>query len=117
MWDDGVESDSDSLESHDDSNYDDISVNTLEVDTEESGDNSDVSIVTAKDYIRVLMSEGLLCLIYLRFIALFCQTCLESIVPPVMQKYFDYGDQANSILYLLCGIELIMVFLVLSTAS
>ena len=117
MWDDGVESDSDSLESQDDSNYDDISVNLLEVDTEESGDNSDVAIVTAKDYIRVLMSEGLLCLIYLRFIALFCQTCLESIVPPVMQKYFDYGDQANSILYLLCGIELIIVFLVLSAAS
>ena len=51
--------------------------------------------VTTKDYIRVLMSEQLVCLTYLRFVALFCQTCLESSVPPIMQKYFDYGDQEN----------------------
>ena len=51
--------------------------------------------VTTKDYIRVLMSEQLVCLTYLRFVALFCQTCLESSVPPIMQKYFDYGDQES----------------------
>jgi len=73
--------------------------------------------VTTKDYIRVLMSEQLVCLTYLRFVALFCQTCLESSVPPIMQKYFDYGDQANSILYLLAGVQLIIVFLILNISS
>ena len=38
-------------------------------------------------------------------------------MPPVMQTYFDYGDQENSILYLLAGIELILVFLVLNVSS
>ena len=75
------------------------------------------SNLTTKDYIRELMREPIICLTYLRFVALFCQTSLEAIVPPVMQTYFDYGDQENSILYLLAGIELILVFLVLNLAS
>eukprot|EP00092_Neocalanus_flemingeri_P003893 GFUD01004190.1.p1 GENE.GFUD01004190.1~~GFUD01004190.1.p1 ORF type:complete len:678 (-),score=158.14 GFUD01004190.1:36-1901(-) len=70
-----------------------------------------------RDYIEVLLREELVCLIYLRFVALFCQTCLESSVPPIMQEYFDYGDMANSILYLLAGVELIVVFSLLSIAS
>jgi len=73
--------------------------------------------ISLRDYLGVLLREELVCLIYLRFIALFCQTCLESSVPPIMQKYFDYGDQANSILYLLAGVELIIVFAILSVAS
>ena len=52
-----------------------------------------------------------------RFVALFCQTCLESSVPPIMDKYFSYGDQANSVLYLLAGLELILVFCVLNISS
>ena len=34
-----------------------------------------------------------------------------------MEKYFSYGDQANSILYLLAGVELIIVFAVLNISS
>ena len=70
-----------------------------------------------RDYVQLIVREEIICLVYLRFIALFCQTCLESSVPPIMQKYFDYGDQANSILYLLAGLELIVIFLMLSIAS
>ena len=70
-----------------------------------------------KDYLEVLLREELVCLVYLRFIALFCQTCLESSVPPIMQKFFDYGDQANSVLYLLAGLELIVIFVMLTVAS
>ena len=83
--------------------------------TSDASDNS--SNLTTKDYVRELMREPIICLTYLRFVALFCQTSLEAIVPPVMQTYFDYGDQENSILYLLAGIELILVFLVLNLAS
>ena len=42
---------------------------------------------------------------------------LEAVVPPVMQLYFDFGDLANSLLYLGCGLQLILVFLILSAAS
>ena len=70
-----------------------------------------------RDYMQLIVREEIICLVYLRFIALFCQTCLESSVPPIMQKYFDYGDQANSILYLLAGLELIVIFIMLSIAS
>ena len=34
-----------------------------------------------------------------------------------MQLYFDFGDLANSLLYLGCGLQLILVFLLLSAAS
>jgi len=88
-------------------------------DNNETSDNSDnnSSNLTTKDYVRELMREPIICLTYLRFVALFCQTSLEATVPPVMQRYFDYGDQENSILYLLAGIELILVFLVLNISS
>jgi len=42
---------------------------------------------------------------------------LESSVPPIMDIYFSYGDQANSVLYLLAGIELILVFCILNISS
>merc|ERR1719228_3026705 len=52
-----------------------------------------------------------------RFTAFFCQTSLEAVVPPVMQLYFNYGDLANSLLYLSGGVELILVFLLLTLAT
>ena len=73
--------------------------------------------VTAKDYLNVLLSDTVMCLIFLRFVALFIQTCLEAIAPPVMQTFFGYGDTANSVLYMLAGVQLFLVFLVLNIAS
>ena len=108
------------LSSSDDSSHDDLDTNEeSELFSDQSRDTSadHESVVTTRDYMRVLTGEALVCLTYLRFIALFCQTSLESSVPPIMQKYFDYGDQANSLLYLLAGLELILVFLVLNMAS
>ena len=83
----------------------------------QTNNNNEEEAIRTKDYIRVLLSENLICLTYLRFVALFCQTCLESTVPPIMEKYFDYGDQANSILYLLAGVQLIIVFGILNMTS
>ena len=105
--------DSDGLESID--LDEEVQVSFLDEDQRLCYEN--VTRVSAKDYINVLTSADLVCLIYLRFIALFCQTFLETIVPPVMQKYFDLGDQANSFLYLLGGIMLIIVFIVLSFST
>merc|ERR1719357_1488655 len=72
---------------------------------------------TFKEVLDVLLREELVALAFLRFVALFCQTGLEAVVPPVMQHYFDFGDLANSLLYLGCGLQLILVFLSLSAAS
>ena len=58
-----------------------------------------------------------LALMFIRFIGLFGQTCLETIVTPMMRTYFNYGDLANSILYLSGGGVLILVFIVLTFAS
>jgi len=73
--------------------------------------------VTMNEYIDALVRDEVVALVLTRFTALLCQTSLETVVPPVMQLYFDYGDMANSILYLCAGLELIVVFLVLTLAS
>jgi len=70
-----------------------------------------------REVAATLGREELVALAFLRFVAMFCQTGLESVVPPVMQLYFDYGPLANSLLYLGAGLELILVFLLLSLAS
>merc|ERR1712086_1113430 len=56
-------------------------------------------------------------IIVLMFIWFFGQTCLETIVTPMMRTYFDYDDFANSILYLSGGGVLILVFIALTFAS
>jgi len=101
-----------SSESSHTGSYDDISYeNNNEAELERS------EACSWRDYLGLLLREELICLVYIRFIALFCQTSLESSVPPIMQKYFGYGDQANSVLYLLAGLELIVIFVMLSVAS
>lgn len=73
--------------------------------------------VTIKEYVDALVRDEVVALVLTRFTALLCQTSLETVVPPVMQLYFNYGDMANSILYLCAGLELLVVFLVLTLAS
>jgi len=86
--------------------------------SEDGDENSELNNSTEwSQYRDLLLSEEIVVLNFLRFVGLFCQTSLESSVPPIMQSYFDFGDFANSILYLCAGIELILVFLVLSLAS
>ena len=68
-------------------------------------------------YIRRPFVSSFLALMFIRFIGLFGQTCLETIVTPMMKTYFNYGDLANSILYLSGGGVLILVFIVLTFAS
>lgn len=46
-------------------------------------------------YAEELMKGEIIVLIFIRFIGLFGQTCLETIVTPMMKSFFDYGDFAN----------------------
>jgi len=80
-------------------------------------EEQEVAAPSFSEVLEVLLREELVALAFLRFVALFCQTGLEAVVPPVMQLYFDFGDLANSLLYLGCGLQLILVFLLLSAAS
>ncbi|KAJ3600146.1 hypothetical protein NHX12_034096 [Muraenolepis orangiensis] len=45
------------------------------------------------------------------FITLFNQTALETMVTPLTQKYFNFGELENSVMYCLCGAEVIAGFL------
>ena len=77
----------------------------------------DTSTVPWSRYLIELGRGEIIALIFIRFIGLFGQTCLETIVTPMMKTYFNYGDFENSILYLSGGGVLIIVFILLTLAS
>ena len=77
----------------------------------------DQSSVPWSRYLTELARGEIIILMFIRFIGLFGQTCLETIVTPMMRTYFNYGDFANSILYLSGGGVLILVFIALTFAS
>jgi hypothetical protein len=96
----------------------------------------DMESVPWSRYVSEILRAEIIALIFLRFIGLFGQTCLEvnllflkkcniyiyifffqTIVTPMMKTYFNYGDFENSILYLSGGGELILVFVILTLAS
>eukprot|EP00092_Neocalanus_flemingeri_P027147 GFUD01029439.1.p1 GENE.GFUD01029439.1~~GFUD01029439.1.p1 ORF type:complete len:604 (+),score=97.35 GFUD01029439.1:123-1934(+) len=85
-------------------------------DSEELIESED-HVLSWEDYKEVLLREEVICLSFLRFVALFCQTSLESSIPPIMERFFDYGDIANTVVYLIAGIELITICSLLSIAS
>lgn len=60
---------------------------------------------------REFLREEVVVLLAGQFITLFNQTALETMVTPLTQKYFGYGELENSIMYCLCGVEVIAGFL------
>ncbi|XP_006637917.2 major facilitator superfamily domain-containing protein 8-like [Lepisosteus oculatus] len=60
----------------------------------------------SKEYLR----EEVVVLLTAQFITLFNQTALETMVTPLTQKYFNFGELENSIMYCLCGVEVIAGF-------
>ena len=84
-----------------------------ERDTVTSAD-SEERVISWEDYKEVLLREEVICLAFLRFVVLICQTSLESSIPPIMERFFDHGDLANSVVYLIAGIELITICSLLS---
>ena len=55
----------------------------------------DQSSVPWSRYVTELARGEIIVLMFIRFIGLFGQTCLETIVTPMMRTYFDYDDFAN----------------------
>lgn len=60
---------------------------------------------------REFLREEVVVLLAAQFITLFNQTALETMVTPMTQKYFNYGELENSVMYCLCGVEVIAGFL------
>lgn len=69
------------------------------------------------EYKNELFRGEIVALIFLRFIGLFGQTCLEAVLTPMMMTFFNYSDFENSILYLLGGLELLVVSILMAIIS
>ncbi|XP_068427668.1 major facilitator superfamily domain-containing protein 8 [Clinocottus analis] len=57
-----------------------------------------------------LLREEVLVLLTAQFITLFNQTALETMVTPLTQRLFSFGELSNSLMYSLCGVEVILGF-------
>lgn len=60
---------------------------------------------------REFLREEVVVLLAAQFITLFNQTALETMVTPLTQKYFNFGELENSVMYCICGVEVIAGFL------
>ncbi|XP_076879982.1 major facilitator superfamily domain-containing protein 8 isoform X2 [Brachyhypopomus gauderio] len=59
---------------------------------------------------REFLKVEVLVLLAAQFITLFNQTALETMVTPLTQRFFNFGELENSIMYCLCGVEVIAGF-------
>ncbi|XP_075058559.1 major facilitator superfamily domain-containing protein 8-like [Mixophyes fleayi] len=64
-----------------------------------------------------LLQEAVVVLLSAQFVTFFNQTALETLVTPLAQAYLGFQDLQNSLLYFLCGIEMLIGFLVVRTIS
>ncbi|KAK3731035.1 hypothetical protein RRG08_066048 [Elysia crispata] len=62
------------------------------------------------EYIR----DEIIAILCLLFCAMFSQVCVETMVLPLSLEYLDFGELENSLLYFVCGAEIIIVFIVLT---
>ncbi|XP_057714138.1 major facilitator superfamily domain-containing protein 8 [Corythoichthys intestinalis] len=60
---------------------------------------------------REFLREEVIVLLTAQFITLFNQTALETMVTPLTQRYFGFDELGNSVMYSLCGVEVILGFL------
>uniref|UniRef100_A0A8C7X191 Major facilitator superfamily domain containing 8-like 2 n=1 Tax=Oryzias sinensis TaxID=183150 RepID=A0A8C7X191_9TELE len=59
---------------------------------------------------REFLREEVVVVLTAQFITLFNQTALETMVTPMTQRYFGFGELGNSLMYSLCGVEVILGF-------
>ncbi|XP_031150260.1 major facilitator superfamily domain-containing protein 8 [Sander lucioperca] len=59
---------------------------------------------------RELLREEVVVLLTAQFITLFNQTALETMVTPLTQRHFSFGELGNSLMYSVCGVEVILGF-------
>ncbi|XP_054839442.1 uncharacterized protein LOC129332384 [Eublepharis macularius] len=67
--------------------------------------------------LREYLREEVVVLLTAQFITLFNQTALETMVTPITQRYLNFGELENSIMYFLCGVEVICGFFLVRCLS
>ncbi|KAM9323665.1 major facilitator superfamily domain-containing protein 8 [Pholidichthys leucotaenia] len=91
------------------------SVSTEELETSASSEMQPVSDRPSNPFrnfsaSREFLREEVVVLLTAQFITLFNQTALETMVTPLTQRYFGFGELGNSLMYSLCGVEVILGF-------
>uniref|UniRef100_A0A8C8A0P4 Major facilitator superfamily (MFS) profile domain-containing protein n=1 Tax=Oryzias sinensis TaxID=183150 RepID=A0A8C8A0P4_9TELE len=70
-----------------------------------------VTSLKSSSLYREFLREEVVVLLAAQFITLFNQTALETMVTPLTQKYFNFGELENSVMYCLGGVVVIAGFL------
>jgi len=65
------------------------------------------------EYLR----DEIVTLLYVVFCTMFAQVCVETMVTPLTLKYLDFGELENSLFYCACGVEILIVFIIVATLS
>ncbi|XP_067392532.1 major facilitator superfamily domain-containing protein 8-like [Emydura macquarii macquarii] len=84
---------------------------------EEEGREKEKSPFQNFSAMREYLREEVVVLLTAQFITLFNQTALETMVTPITQRYLSFGELENSIMYFLCGIEVICGFFLVRCLS
>ncbi|KAJ7324716.1 hypothetical protein JRQ81_017736 [Phrynocephalus forsythii] len=77
---------------------------------EEAADKKEKSPFHDFSSMREYLREEVVVLLTAQFVTLFNQTALETMVTPITQRYLSFGELENSIMYFLCGAEVIVGF-------
>lgn len=76
-------------------------------------DNSETGNVYARLYNEYVQDEVIV-VIFTAFTVIFIQTSIETFLTPFTKDYYGWNETGNSILYSVCGVEIMLVFLMLT---
>lgn len=68
-------------------------------------------------FVEDFLHHEVVIILGLTFISYFAQTSFETIVTPLTQKLFSFGAYENSLLFLCCGLEILLSFLAVAALS
>ncbi|KAJ1087501.1 hypothetical protein NDU88_000670 [Pleurodeles waltl] len=76
----------------------------------EEDDGAHGNLLHRFSYMKQYLKEEVVVVLTAQFVTLFNQTALETMVTPLAQRYLNFGELQNSIMYFLCGVEVIAGF-------
>ena len=79
-------------------------------------DNSETGSIFLRIYSEYVRDE-VVAVYFTAFTVFFMQTSLETFLTPYTKDYFNWSEEGNSILYSVCGIEIMLVFCLLTVIS
>ncbi|GAB6019307.1 hypothetical protein CHUAL_000903 [Chamberlinius hualienensis] len=100
-------------------------VSVIEGSSHETEVKFDSSITTIRGspwklielYKAEFLRDEVTAILGLAFVSFFAQTSLETIVTPLSQTYFGFGDFENSMLFLFAGVEILLAFIAINFLS